>query len=150
MVERVRELDIGVCWEPNVPEAVLTVDSGRAVLVMNPHFDDADRRLVVLDWKVSVYASMGYPNDEGIHEHRLYDRGLKGVLWSGVVEDSQLVDGLMKHRAKWPEGSTAGVRDLVHYIVLTKEDTIEVVAEGLTVRREHSWVVRRTSGAGEK
>jgi len=51
MAERVVPWEVGFCWEPNAPEAVLAAsDDGRAVLALNAHFDDADQACVVFVW----------------------------------------------------------------------------------------------------
>lgn len=111
-------------WDPNAPEAFLVSnDQGRSALALRAHPDDPDRRSVVLRWSAVQYALMAAPNDEALHRHRLYDRGLRNLLWIGVVRDSELVTALqpMSYSAEPPQ----------HYIVLTKEKVVEVVAGNL-------------------
>ena len=87
MAERVVPWDPGFMWEPNAPDAVLAVrDGGQAVLALNAHLDDANQDCVVFVWSSTLAAIMGPPNDEARSGHRLYRRGLSGLLWAGTVE----------------------------------------------------------------
>lgn len=129
MVERVIPydlvLDTEFGWEPNAPDAVLVSDDfGRAALAQKAHPDDPDQRCVVLRWDLVILAQLAPPNDEGRHQHRLYDVGLRDLLWLGVVEESRLVDQL---KPSWPRASDRrGVP--IHYVVVSKECIVEVVA----------------------
>lgn len=105
-------------WEPNVPEAVLTTDDfGVTRLVLAAHFDDPDQSRVVIEWTGTWSASMGYPNDEALHEHPLYGHGLDRLLWMGEVLDGQ--PGT--HR---------------RFILPLKESTVEVVASDWRTSRQ--------------
>ena len=92
MEERVVPLEIGVTWEPNAPDAVLVCDDrGSTSLALEAHPDDPDQRNVVLVWTGTESAALMPPNDEARSGHRLYGNGLSGLLWAGVVQDSELV-----------------------------------------------------------
>ena len=127
MSERVIEIDLGVRWEPNVPEAILIADDAKVALAVRAHFDDVDRRSVVLRWSGVMWSCMGAPNDEALQHHRLYGKGLKGLHWAGQVESSSLLGALspMVHDAS---GHT-------HYVVLLKEDLVEVIARSVECLR---------------
>jgi hypothetical protein len=123
-------LDAPLRWEPNAPDAFLvTDDMGRAALAQRAHPADPDQRCVVLRWDVVSYALMGPPNDEARHQHRLYDSGLKDVDWLGVVRDSSLVPRLR------PMLSSEFVFVPLHYVVVSKECVVEVLAENVDVFR---------------
>lgn len=124
-------------WAPNGAEAVLiSNDSARAVFALDyDSIRDQDRRAVVLRWEGCYYSKLGAPNDEAIPGHPLYGLGLRGVLWAGVVEDSSLIRALEKQNSVHPRHDPARFDSLVHHIILTKESTIEVVAESVTVLR---------------
>lgn len=134
MAERVEPYDLGpgvaLRWEPNAPDAFLVSDDmGRGSLAQRAHPDDPDRRCVVLRWDVVRYALMGPPNDESRNQHRLYEAGLKDVDWLGVVRDSSLVAGL---RPMW---SRDAIFVPLHYVVVSKECVVEVLAENVDVFR---------------
>ena len=134
MVERVEPFeplpDGTLRWDPNAPEAFLASDDfGRSALALRAHPDDPDQRCVVLRWDSVRYALMGPPNDEALHQHRLYEAGIDSVLWVGVVRDSALLAAL---RPTWSAASSSVP---VHYVILSKECVVEVIAASLAVFR---------------
>lgn len=138
MAEHVEPMDPRVFgdslrWEPNAPEACLLVDDqARAALAQRAHPDDSDQRCVVLRWDMALHAEMGPPNDEARAQHRLYSFGLPELLWLGVVRDSELVARL---RPMWsPVGGGRRIQPM-HYVALSKECVIEVVAADVELCR---------------
>lgn len=119
----------GIRWEPNgVVEPVLAVAGVTALLRLGPHPDDADQRAVILAFAGVRHASIGFPNDEGRPHHRLWRRGLSDVHWMGKVEGSELIDAIAR--------ASALRSNLTHWVILLKEDTVEVAAESLEITRE--------------
>ena len=102
---------------------------GRGALAQRARPDDPDQRCVVLRWDVVSYALMGPPNDEARNQHRFYEAGLKDVDWLGVVRDSSLVAGLR------PMLGRGAVFVPLHYVVVSKECVVEVLAENVEVFR---------------
>ena len=136
MTEKVTSVDLGVRWEPNGPGAVLlSNDQGRAALALDAHVDDSDQRTVVLSWTGVRYSAIGSPNDEALHGHRLYSKGLDSVLWIGEVSDSELIAALEKQNSVHSRHEPERFAHLLHHVVLTKERTVEVVADSLVVTR---------------
>jgi hypothetical protein len=136
MDEHVTILDLGVAWDPNAPEAILiSNDSGRTVLALNPHFDDDDQRCVVLVWTGARSASLSGPNDEAISGHRLYKKGLGQGLWAGQVLDSELVRSLERANRVHPRHNPSRFEHLEHHVLLLKEGVAEVVADAVSVQR---------------
>ncbi|MCC2322747.1 hypothetical protein [Cellulomonas xiejunii] len=127
MPEHVIDHDLGVLWEPNAPEAVIVSQDAVLTLALRAHPDDIDQRTVVLRWSGVVWWCAGAPNDEAVASHRLYQKGLDRVLWSGRVERSELVESLAPGSPR-ASGST-------HDVVLLKEETVEVVACAVEVLR---------------
>lgn len=72
---------------------------------------------------------MSPPNDEARHRYRLYEAGLKNVDWLGFVRDSSLVPLLR------PMLSSHFVLVPMHYIVVSRECVVEVVAQDVDVFR---------------
>lgn len=120
-------------WEPNAPEAcLLSDDFARAALAQRAHPADPDQRCVVLRWDMALLAQMGPPNDEGRQQHRLYELGLRDMLWLGVVRESELVARL---RPMWsPVGDGRRIQPM-HYVVPSKECVVEVVAADVELLR---------------
>jgi hypothetical protein len=131
MVERVVPIELGVTWEPNAPDAALSVaDYGPARLVLDAHFDDTDQSQVVLVFSRVLAARYGPYNDEGLHHHRLYDAGLAGLLWAGEVLDSAWIAEVV------PAVAVTAIEAKHHFIIVTKEALVEVLADGLHVERQ--------------
>lgn len=136
MAERVVTLDLGVEWEPNAPEAMLlSDDSARALLALSPHPHDSDLRMVVIVWTGARATLMQPPNDEALSGHRLYDKGLAEVRWAGEVLDSAWIEQLEHQNRVHPSHDPTRFSTLRHFVLPLKEDTVEVVARGVTVRR---------------
>jgi hypothetical protein len=100
-----------------------------------PHFDDHDQRTVVLVWSGCRAARMEGPNDEARNGHRLFGRGLAGVLWAGEVLESTLITELERQNSMHPDHNAGSWDGLHHYVVLLKETTVEVVAERCEIAR---------------
>ena len=129
VAERVVSLDVGITWEPNAPGAVLlTQDDGVAQLVINAHPDDPDQRLVILRWGGCIAAVMEPPNDEALGGHRLYHKGLSGILWAGEVFESEWIAKLERQNRVHPNHDPAGFAGLRHVILPLKERTVELLA----------------------
>ena len=75
------------------------------------------------------------PNDEAISEHRLWVKGLQGLLWLGIVRDSALISGLELQNRVHPMHSASRFANLTHYLLPLKECVVEVVARDLVVHR---------------
>lgn len=123
-------IELGVTWEPNAPNARLTVaDYEPARLVLDAHFDDSDQSQVVLVWSGVLTAQFGPYNDEGLHHHRLYRSGLSDLMWAGDVFDSQWIADVA------PAVASDAIRGTRHYVIRTKETVVEVLAKSLRVER---------------
>lgn len=139
----VHPIDLRVRWEPNAPTPVfLSGSSGTAELWLLPHFNDEDQSWIVLRWIGFRGARLMPHNDEGRHLHPLYRHGLSEVRWAGEATDTEWL----------AEVSTAVALNnrplLRHFVVLTKENTIEVAATDVQVERSadppaNGWVHQR-------
>jgi hypothetical protein len=137
MTERVVSALAGIRWEPNSPAAVLiATDTGLTALALSPHPDDIDENCVVLVWSGTQETVMGAPNDEALQGHRLYERGLAGLTWAGVVEHSERIARLEQDNRVHPQHDAERFSRLHHYILPLKEGIVEVVAETVTVQRQ--------------
>jgi hypothetical protein len=122
--------------DPNAPEAVLlSADKGVTVLAVARHHDDEDDRCFVFRWEGTRWASSSMPNDEARSGHPLWKKGLGSLLWGGIVQRSELTRELERQNRIHPRHDASRFAGLTHYIVLTKELTIEVAAEMLTIER---------------
>lgn len=136
MAERVIDVDPGVSWEPNGEEGVLVVaEQGTAALRLPANIDDEDQSWVCLAWEGVWAARMEPPNDEARAGHRLYDAGLREVVWMGEVVDSVLIEDLERRNRVHPNHSPDRYRELRHWILPLKGSVVEVVGTGFGVIR---------------
>lgn len=123
MAEHVVPVDVLTDWAPDAPHAVLlSDDAGTTALALTAHRDDVDQRCVVLVWRRSCWASLRHGPAS---VHPLYEHGLRDVRGVGVVRQSERVPELA-----WRAGG-----ELVHHVVQLADNTVEVIAEVLTVER---------------
>jgi hypothetical protein len=135
--ERVVPYDLGVTWEPNTSDPILLQHRHRALLVVDPHFDDEDQRLVVIRVQPCSGVWLGSPNDEGMSGHRLWSKGLSECLWAGEVLESEWVEGLkdVARAAGHPKYNPNSHDSLRHWILRFKESTAECIGDELSVLR---------------
>ena len=101
-----------------------------------------DLGVAVLECVNALSAKMGYPNDEGLPEHPLWNEGLADIESSVVeVTGSQWLADIcdQRHRSakriwggrgmKWAPSTESSK----HFVITLKEVTFECIAEGLTV-----------------
>ncbi|MCG6566894.1 hypothetical protein [Tessaracoccus sp. ZS01] len=150
MAEHVVPLELGVTWEPNAPSAILVSnDFGSTALALKAHPDDRDQRCLVMVWTGSRYSSLSDPNDEAIRGHRLHRKGLRDVLWVGLVHESERIAELERQNRVHPLHDPSRFSRLSHHVLLLKECVIEVVAEDVSVlRTEGSTLQAAFAGVG--
>lgn len=148
----VLEYNIGCEPSPSVPAETVLQDGWKTYLLFYAvsKSKDADGYLddlgvAVLECKDCVSAKFGYPNDEGLSEHPLYNDGISDSTTSilEVVESSWIseVDGQRINSANRIWGNRGIKPDWIkdsaskHFIVLLKEKTFECLATDLVVER---------------
>ena len=110
-------------------------DLGPSLLMLRPRTDDTDKRRIAIVWECARAAVMQPPNDEAISGHRLYGKGLNGVLWAAEVLDSEWIADLERWSRVHPFHDPQRFSELRHFVVLLKECTAEVVGPAVAVRR---------------
>jgi hypothetical protein len=139
VAERVAPVDLDTRWEPNAPAARLfAADEGETRLTLRAHPDDPDQRSVGLVWSGCLATRMEPPNDEAISGHRLYDLGMRDVLWLGEVFESELIADLEERNRVHPLHRAERYTDLRHWVAPLKECVVEVVGRSLRVERGSS------------
>lgn len=104
-----------------------------------------DLGVAVVECKNCTISLFGYPNDEGFHEHPLYEHGLSEIN-SAVIEvvESDWLKEVTEQKAVsakriWAERSMGqyGEQDFSrkHFIIPLKEKTFECIATELVVVR---------------
>jgi len=134
-VERVASYDLGVKWEPNISNPLLVQQGARALLAVDPHFDDEDQRLVVIQIVRCQGVWLGLPNDEARSGHRLWSKGLSECRWVGEVLNSTSIGKLAAVNSVHPRHRAERFTVLRHWVLLFKEATAECIGSNSTVVR---------------
>jgi hypothetical protein len=112
-------------------------DNGRTVVVYRARVDpEGPTSLAAVEFEHVALMKFGYPNDEGIRSHSLFD--LDGDLWPYAmyeVHESPWIDEFVKDlRVTFPpESDFSGIR---HFIFVFHDDTLEVLCVGFKVLSE--------------
>ncbi len=131
--EHVTPIDLGVIWEPNVPDPILLQTEGKAYLLLYP-WEASERytHTVVIEWQSCRGAVFGDPNDEAFYGHRLYDKGLQDILWAGEVHKSGWIAAGERVNSVHPRHDPERFANARHFILRFKDSTFECIAEGYT------------------
>jgi hypothetical protein len=138
VAERVIELDLGVIWNAEAPwSTTLLIGSVGRTLLALPAADN--QGWVVLTWyaRGAVMHRAGPAGDvDPIAGHRLYRHGLDRVQWAGEVLDSDWVAAI-EARERVTPNALPGARSAQsrHYVIVTKDSVVEVVASRIEILR---------------
>lgn len=145
MPEQVVELEDIKLPLPSSPsnEVILHGDLSN-FLICSTYYASSDRSLnsVLVEFDVLSLSRFGYPNDEGLPEHRLFGKGLDNLNGFGEVKDSEFLKECesMSNRSseRICSGREASFKNYKlpparHFIVSFKENVFEVVCRELKV-----------------
>ena len=141
-------LELPVCWDTGAPLPYLLQNDYRTFLafflrdvdqnwdgtyvkVRNPN-SGLSEKLALIEFEQCICAKMGDPNDEVLHGHPLYGKGLAGYE-AMVVENSIWLKALEKINAVHDAYNPEFWRGLRHYILPFHDSTFECVARGFRV-----------------
>lgn len=134
--EAVVELDIGVVPEAAVSGAVVLQDEYATYLTFNAMSKGADGKrhdsgTAVLTFKGCLLTKFGYPNDEALGGHPLYERGLRCYGAFEVLNSSWAAAVAAQNRHSFPDtrDDYAGR----HFIFTFHDSTFECLAMELAV-----------------
>ena len=130
---------------PSFPsgEVVLHGDRCSFLLYSTYHAsDDRTAKSILIECVGLSLSRFGYPNDEGLPEHRLFGRGLGKVTGFGEVMDSELLNEYesMSGRSRERIGQGRGyppsnyiAPSKRHFIIAFKENVFEAVCRELSL-----------------
>lgn len=143
--------DIGCNPSPSVPAETLLQDGWSTFLLFfavsksigsNGYLEDLG--VAVLECVGCAMTRFGYPNDEGLPEHPLYQLGLMNAssavlevsdsAWSQKISEQMTRSQKRIWGGRQMPGSAGELHRLRHFIITLKELTFECVAESLTVK----------------
>jgi len=145
---RVLPHSIGCVASPSVPAETVVADGWSAFLLffaVSERVNSAtgcldDLGVAIVEFTECTCLRLGYPNDEGLPEHPLYEQGLSDLAFTvGEVHDSTWIRdvGAQMHASAERIWATRGIRPaaraLRHFVVPLKEMTVECLASDVTL-----------------
>src|ERR1051326_1053079 len=141
-------MEFPVSWDHGAPLPHLLKNDYRTFLVfflqdVDPNWDgtyvsvrepnsNVSEKLALVAFERCICAKMGTPNDEVLHGHPLYGKGL-AAYEAMSVENSTWLNDLEKINAVHSCYKAEFWRSLKHYILPFHDSTFECVARGFTV-----------------
>lgn len=86
------------------------------------------KEFAVVKFSAVLQHTFGYPNDEALGVHPLYDAGLAFYAFN-FVADSPLLKELGQHNSRVFPGTESMYSGFSHWIVTFHDETLEVVAK---------------------
>jgi hypothetical protein len=128
-------LDIGVVPEAGVSEARLVQDEYRAVLTfsamrLQPDGSRTDAGTATVEFVRCIITKFGYPNDEALSGHPLYNSGLTGYGIFEVIGSQWIRRLTEQNRVAFPSTPDSTQR---HFIFSFHDSTFECIADDLRV-----------------
>jgi hypothetical protein len=133
-----RPLDIGVFPEAGVSEARLVQDEYRAVLTfsamrLQPDGRRTDAGTATVEFVRCMATRFGYPNDEALRGHPLYNSGLSAYDVFEVIGSPWIRRLTEQNRVAFPSTPDSTQR---HFIFTFHDSTFECIADDLRVSIE--------------
>jgi len=123
MAEHVIEVEVPYFDpEPNMPEPVV-VQSERACYLV---YRDRDDERKALEFSRCSISKFGYPNDEALAGHRLYEKGLRFYGFFEVVESEWIAELRKGNEIRFPDFKS--FEDQRHFIITFHDCTFECIA----------------------
>jgi hypothetical protein len=142
-------MDIGAVWSGGAPLPHLLASGGRTFLAFYLEDDDpdwdgtyarivdpasgAEEALALVELVGCVSVKMGSPNDEVLHGHPLYRRGLGGY-GTYVVENSRWLAELIEINRVHDRFDPDAWRDAKHFMLVFHDETVDAVADRIEVQ----------------
>jgi hypothetical protein len=132
--ERAVPVDLGVIWADGGPMPVLLQEGGTAFLVFHlAPIDPSGGDVGIIEWLGCSATSFGYPNDEALAGHRLWERGLSEIDGAAEVLNSSWIARMEVANRVHPKHDPARFAALRHFVLPFQDDTFECAAEGYRI-----------------
>jgi hypothetical protein len=142
-------IDVGPRWDIGAPQPHLVSNGSRAFVLCHAHEPDpewdgtytrmvssADEHaspFVIIEINGCAEIRFGGPNDEAMHGHPLYGRGLAGYNAHEIM-NSAWIDEAIRVNSVHPHHSDAAYRRLHHYALQFHDEMLEALASGIESR----------------
>lgn len=136
--EHVKALEIGVAWDAGAPEPILLQSANACHLAFRGSVTDDVK---VVEWVECMAATLGPPNDEALHGHRLWRAGLSAIghYAAGEVVNSGWISDIRTMNADHPRQRSDALDGFHHFILGFHDSTFECIAKGFRVTTADSF-----------
>jgi hypothetical protein len=128
MAERVVDLDVDWRMDAGAPAPVLWQTEQSAILIFRKAQSESR---VLVEFGGCLIALFGYPNDEALPGHALYERGLGHYRAYEVLDSSWLERLDRQNRIAFPKGALGRFR---HFVITLHDSTFECLARTIEAK----------------
>lgn len=148
--ERAVELSLDIEWSPGAPLPFLMSNGRRAAVIVYVKTHDADwdgtyttivnpttdqrESLAVIEFDGIHEVKFGGLNDEALHGHPLFGKGLVPYAAHEVVNSSWITESERRNSAH-PYHQPGWHQRLRHFVLCFHDETLECIAEGIRTAR---------------
>ena len=140
----------GIEWSAGAPEPVVLQSESRAFIAFyGRHHRVGDNEVVAAEFVRTVSLKAGFPNDEVLHGHRLWGRGLEFYSVHEVFESSWLAE-LRANESVHAQSLPLPFGDARHFVLTFHDSTVEAIAYDLVLHSSHRSMAEAVSSLGEQ
>ncbi len=134
--DQVVPIDLGITWSAGVSGAHLIQSELRTFLAF---YSFSAEGVGVIEWTHCRGAVLGWPNDEVLNGHRLWNRGLAGVGFYGAaeVQRSSWIEAIVSGNSIHPRHDPGMFRQLRHFVCCFHDSTFECIASDFCAWRSN-------------
>lgn len=103
-----------------------------AYIVSKPELNDALEEYAVVKFEGVLQHTFGYPNDEALSGHPLFEAGLQFYAFNEVVESPCLAELGRRNAIAFP-GTESHFMSFRHWLVTFHDESLEVIARSAKV-----------------
>jgi len=130
--ERVVNLETGIRVEPNAPDPYILSGAASTTLLFRSSLEN-ESKIGILRFQLCTQTIFGRPNDEIVHRHRLWEKGLKNIRDFGEVLESEWLADIVHRNSAHPRHKPSLFDKKRHFIVLFRDSTFECIANSFAV-----------------
>lgn len=132
---RAEVLDLGLKWDAGAPLPMLISGARSTVVLCYESLATGDGEyLIEIRFEGCSNVRMGHPNDEVLHGHPLWGRGLS-FYEAHVVHDSPWLEEHRRINSVHDYHSDATWERLNHYFLAFPDEVVEALARDISARR---------------
>ncbi len=132
---RAEVLDLGLKWDAGAPMPMLIAGARRAVVLCYESLATGEEEHVIeISFEGCSNVQMGHPNDEVLHGHPLWGRGLS-LYEAHVVHNSPWLEEHRRINSVHDYHSDATWERLHHYLLAFHDEVVEALASDISARR---------------